>query len=527
MTTYGLSVLYLPFFLTGHVAAILSGADTGGYSPPYQLAIRLSLIFYLLLGLFFLAKTLRFWFNSLTINIIFISLVFGTNIFWFAVYENPISHIYNFFLFSVLMYLSIKWIEKNTWLLTFLIGLTAGLIILIRPTNIIILLLFLLPGVDSWSGFTKRIQLLLGRYKHLLLIGILVFLVWLPQMLFWKMNTGSYLYYSYGEDEGFFFNNPQILSVLFGFRKGWYIYTPLMLIASVGIILLFRNLKSWFLMITVFFVLNVYVVSSWWCWWYGGGFGLRAFIDFYPLMAIPLGVLLNSSRKRLIIILTGVLMLTATGWNLLKTYQYSKGALNYDSNTRETFFKGMYKLKPTVELLSYFVEPDYTNARKGIYSPRVFYDGIESWKMYLTKPYKVLPGSDNLTEFALWQMFPEKFTPDFPPDVITILKTDLPFTFNFVIRDITPNEWFKISFKRKAGADKIILVASDDLGGKFLWVAESKGKPIGKTTWEIVEMDLKIPETMRNQVVKIYLWNTTGQPQEIGDFFISKINNGW
>jgi hypothetical protein len=47
-----------------------------------------------------------------------------------------------------------------------------------------------------------------------------------------------------------------------------------------------------------FFILISYIFSSWYSWYYGGGYGSRPFIDFYPLLAIPLGTFLDFIRGR-------------------------------------------------------------------------------------------------------------------------------------------------------------------------------------------------------------------------------------
>ncbi len=43
--TMGLSMLYSPFFLLGHLTAKLNGLETDGFSEPYEKFIHLSSIF--------------------------------------------------------------------------------------------------------------------------------------------------------------------------------------------------------------------------------------------------------------------------------------------------------------------------------------------------------------------------------------------------------------------------------------------------------------------------------------------------
>jgi len=53
-TSMGMAFMYLPFFLMGHAYAHLFGYDAGGYSMPYQVALMISVLFYLALGLYYL-----------------------------------------------------------------------------------------------------------------------------------------------------------------------------------------------------------------------------------------------------------------------------------------------------------------------------------------------------------------------------------------------------------------------------------------------------------------------------------------
>jgi hypothetical protein len=41
-------------------------------------------------------------------------------------------------------------------------------------------------------------------------------------------------------------------------------------------------------LILVIWALVWYTYASWWCWWLGGSFGHRGFIEYYALLAFPL-----------------------------------------------------------------------------------------------------------------------------------------------------------------------------------------------------------------------------------------------
>ena len=137
------------------------------------------------------------------------------------------------------------------------------------------------------------------RYKwHILIMIVMAVLVWVPQFLYWKEISGKWLLFSYGNDERFFWTQPEILKVLAGFRKGWLIYTPVMIFGMAGLFMLRKKVREWSIALPLTIILSVYIISSWWCWWYGGGFGMRPMIDFYGIMAFGLAAFITSLKGR-------------------------------------------------------------------------------------------------------------------------------------------------------------------------------------------------------------------------------------
>ena len=137
--------------------------------------------------------------------------------------------------------------------------------------------------------------------------------------------------YSYGS-ETFDFLNPQIFNLLFSFRKGWLIYTPVLILIAPGIIFYFKQFGR-FSGITLLLLLSIfiYVTASWWCWWYGGSFGSRPFVDLLPFCAILLASLYKVAAsiawKRLAIsFIVGVCVFL----NLFQTWQFVNSILPFD-----------------------------------------------------------------------------------------------------------------------------------------------------------------------------------------------------
>ncbi len=141
-----------------------------------------------------------------------------------------------------------------------------------------------------------------------------------------------------------------------------------MFFASLGILTLTKIRKGLLLPISIFYVLNIYIQSSWWCWWFGGSFGLRAFIDSYAIMAIPLASILSylSSNKIMKYVSISVLVLLI-GFNNFQIQQYNRRAIHYWWMNKEAYWETFLKLRPTKRYWEVITIPDYDKAREGIY----------------------------------------------------------------------------------------------------------------------------------------------------------------
>jgi hypothetical protein len=165
----------------------------------------------------------------------------------------------------------------------------------------------------------------------------------------------------------FYFTNPHILEGLFGFRKGWFIYTPVMLFSVVGLFFLKQNAKEYTRAIIVFLVLFVYVVFSWWCWWYGGSFGSRPMIETYGILALPLAAFLSQFFGRSLWrqTIVGAFLLFFVVLNQFQMSQYRTSLLHWDSMTKEAYRAILFKKNWPANYDKMIQIPDYEKALKG------------------------------------------------------------------------------------------------------------------------------------------------------------------
>ena len=332
----GEALLLLPFFLLATIFSWIGGIEITGYSFFFQLFTGIGALFYLFLGLFYLKKILdHLKIRPVLTAIILPAVLLGTNLFYYALWQPSMSHVYSFFAINGFLWqvcLTIRDRRRQNFLLS---GLFLGLTVLIRPTNGIVI--FLIPFLFNMK---EEIRTLAGflREKKMALILFLgsFFLVVCIQFILWHIQTGHWIIWSY-KDEGFYFRNPEWSNVLFSFRKGLFIYTPLIFLSMLGLVrLLFVNRIRFFSM-TFFIIVSTWIIASWWNWYYGDSFGARAFLDYNGIYALLLALLLDHKwKKGSTFLVTGVLFIFVA-INLLQTWQFTQYIIHPYSMNREKY----------------------------------------------------------------------------------------------------------------------------------------------------------------------------------------------
>lgn len=86
----------------------------------------------------------------------------------------------------------------------------------------------------------------------------------------------------------------------------------------------------------LFYTAAVWVLSSWWNWWYGGSFGMRAMTDFYVLTIVLLALLFQSLNKYALLTTTTIAIVLVL-LNIAQNMQYYRNILYYDEMTEARY----------------------------------------------------------------------------------------------------------------------------------------------------------------------------------------------
>jgi hypothetical protein len=362
--TMGLSFLYLPFFLVALLYEKSIGHNPVFFSDSFEIALSMSSLFFSITGLIYLRKILLLYFREFIVGLLLLVIGIGTNLLNYTTLEACMSHAYLFCMINIFIWNLLKWNRSPTIGNILVPGVLIGIISLIRPTQALILLLFIFFSISDWADISNRIKFLLNKKLQIIIMLFVGFIVWLPQICYWKYVTGHWMFFSY-IGERFFFDKPHIIAGLFSYRKGWLLYTPLMAFSLVGFFQMRRRIPELFTGTLIYFILSIYIIFSWWCWWYGGSFGQRSLIDMYGLLALPMGCLFEFIYRKKIWKRIGFtfLIFCLIAFQLFQNYQYYTGAIHWANMTKEAYWASFLKTSPPPGWNYLLKVPDYEGAR--------------------------------------------------------------------------------------------------------------------------------------------------------------------
>ena len=346
----GLALVWAPAFLITHAVVAVAGiAPADGMSYPYQLAVVLVswLIFWI--GLVKMREFLLRYFSDAVVALTLVGVGLGTNLFYYAVEKPDMTHAYLFTGYAFFLNHFVKILDEEETngaasLRSLLgLGLIAGILCLVRSSEIVV---FAIPAL---YGLRNRTTLLRNFRRTLVVFLVTAALFAAFQLGFYRVATGAWFRDGYA-GLSFDWTSPHLLDGLFSYRRGWLVYTPLMVMALLGI---FRLRNCWLLPILVFTVANLYLLFSWHIWWYGNTFGSRPVVQSYAVLALPLAAFLawvlgmfnnfsgaaaaGARKGRKAMRWGGLLLLPFILLNLFQHWQYNQRIIPLDF-TNKTYY---------------------------------------------------------------------------------------------------------------------------------------------------------------------------------------------
>jgi len=496
----GMALACTPWFLIAHALAEPMGFPADGFSPPYSIAATLGVLAWVMLGLFLLRRVLLNFFSDGWTAVLLVLVVLGTNFLHLAAVDGTLlTHPFLFTLYAGLLLATIRWHQQPSWQAAIAIGATAGWITLVRPNEgVCVLLPILWAGSE---GLAAKWRLIRREWRHLLLAAFAFMVMASPQLLYWKSVTDQWLFYSYvNPGEGFDFATPYTWDYLFSFRKGWFVYTPLAVLMVCGLLVLWHRARHMFWPLAAFLTIDIYITSSWTCWWYAGGsFSARSMMPVYALLALPMGYLLQALstarfRKPVLVLLALLVAL-----NLFQTWQWSAKIIERDRMTGA-----------------------YYAAIFGRTSRPANADELLLVQRFITNVERLEDESAYRRNLIYRNTFDDQ------PDSVFTLTTEQPFSSGPDVRyrELTGKDhaWLRISARLwvtdSATTAPLIVCAFHHEGPSYKYITRSWDLySAQRNAWSTLSFDYLTPEVRSvDDNLKVYFWNQAGGTHRVDEF---------
>ena len=329
------------------------GLPADGYSSVYQFSILIASFFYLFWGIHYLKKLLKkYTENHFILFITILLIVFATPLFHYAAKMPSFTHAYSFSLISFFLYNVKRFSETHLKKNLLPLAAAIALIILLRPTNGLVILS--IPVIcENWNN-TKQFFIALFKNTKPLIAAFILFLSFLSIIpILYKLQVNEWFIWQYRDranyeaNVGFNFANPNLFNFLFSYRNGLFIYSPILFLALGGFIPMFKKKKFQATWLLIALIATTYILSSWHSWYYGMSFGMRAIVEYLPYFAILMVTLLSVSfkYKNTILIFSTTLFIAFT---MVQNYQYRHSIFHWNMSKEkywEVFIQTKKKYK--------------------------------------------------------------------------------------------------------------------------------------------------------------------------------------
>ena len=339
-----MAFMYLPMFTVAHLLAEPLGYAADGFSLPYRFAIQVGSLLFAFVALWYFRKLYLKFFSDRTVAIVLLLLVFGTNYLNYSAIDAPLTHNWLFGGYVFLLLNTISFYNAPSFKYAIRIGLLCGIMILIRPSEMISVLIPLLWGLERISvrAIKNKFALLYEHRSKLAVAIACTMLVGSIQIAYWLYVTGQPLVYSY-QHIGFSWLKPFTYEYMFSARNGWFAYSPVLILIFLGIPLFVMRGKNK-VAVLFFLLLNLYIVTSWEVWWYGG----RAMMQSYPVILFPFAQIISYIyNKKWLAWIASPFIIVLAYVNIWWTYNAhtANGIFEGDAMTRAYYRRVLFRYK--------------------------------------------------------------------------------------------------------------------------------------------------------------------------------------
>jgi hypothetical protein len=323
--TIGSAILWSPFYAVGHLAARAGGYPADGFSYPYIASVAYGSAFYGFVAVLLSIGAARTIAGPGLLAGVLVWI--GTPLVFYMYVSPPYSHACS--AFAVALFVTVWLHVRKAWTVrgAIALGLCGALMAMVREQDAF---LALGPAIDFAARFIHYGSR--GTGLGVGLTGCAAFMIGvLPQLLAYKALNGRF-----GPStlvtRKMSWESPNALNVLASPAHGFFIWTPLALVAIAGLTILALRGESTVRRIAacalIMVMLQIYVSGSVDSWTVAGAFGQRRFVALTILLTIGLAGFLGSIPRGIWRPATGVVLAACVWWNVALMAEFGTGLMD-------------------------------------------------------------------------------------------------------------------------------------------------------------------------------------------------------
>ena len=331
----GAPLLWSPFYLTGKAYFALFGS--GERADELETLIvfaRFGTRFYVAITLFLIYLIVRRFFSANLALLGTVACFLGTAFYYYGLFHTANAQGMSAFAASLFIWYCLRTgpnRKLHQWIVA---GLLAGIILLCRPHNFVIVIWLAFEQVPNLVETIRKKGPVLKLFFHYVLGAVSMVLVFVPQIILWSIIFGPFKTPLDFHANKMFWTSPEIVNILFSSRHGLFSWHPLTYLAVIGLfVLLWKNFRLAIAALVLFFVMT-YLNASISDWWGGGSFGMRRFVSISFVFAIGIAAMAQACiqlfRKRPQVVIYSLLAIFIW-WNLDLAQSFRKGLIETDS----------------------------------------------------------------------------------------------------------------------------------------------------------------------------------------------------
>jgi Dolichyl-phosphate-mannose-protein mannosyltransferase len=292
--TVGPAILWAPFLIGAHLAVLLADAlgahiPPDGFSWPYLYAMAIGTAVYGFLGLWISFRLARRYFSESSAFIATLGIWFATSLPVYMYFNPSWSHALSAFVVALFLWCWNQTREKRSLAQWIALGLLTGLALDVYYPNFVIILL---PGLESlavYAGITSKLPGMRARFAiGNIAYGAGLFAGFLPTLITRWIIYGSGVETGYVSVWDWSWLHPHLLSVMFSADHGVLSWTPIVLLAVLGLFAVVRRDKQLGIILLCVVAAFEYFIGAYPTWDGLSSFGNRFFVSLSAIFVLGL-----------------------------------------------------------------------------------------------------------------------------------------------------------------------------------------------------------------------------------------------